>query len=269
MGCDEIQGPEASIVHPRRGAAGPDGQWETDLPGKCWKLAAFPLEWRLHLSLGMTPKAVLGEWVSSRGAGEGLAGGELAQQICVHTVCADTSFPCEGGARLTPNNIPAEPRLRRRPSPRLRHNGGGRWALSFMGAPDRAAPRQMEETPPSKGEDKRYTRKTRVTQKGTLSHLNASYTSFLYEVVGRWGLYAHCFFIRLIAEGKQFRTVRRHLITLGEGKGSWGLSSLGLWEFHVHHPKVCLCCAGGFALKATLASGSRATRPLPYLPVRT
>lgn len=90
MGCDEIQGLDASTVNPRRGAADPDGQWEADRLGKCWKPAAFPLEWKLHLSLGMTPKAVLGEEVSSQGAGKGVAGRELAQQVSVSTLCVQT-----------------------------------------------------------------------------------------------------------------------------------------------------------------------------------
>lgn len=71
-----------------------DGQQEADLPAKREKSAAFPLEERLGLSLGLTPKATLGELVGdSLGAQRGLAGRELVQQgsASTHYVCRHTS----------------------------------------------------------------------------------------------------------------------------------------------------------------------------------
>lgn len=117
-----------------------DGQQEADVPAR-GKSVASPREERLHLFLGLTQKAILGELVrDSLGARKGLAGRKwFSKAQCPHTMSADLLPQLRGES--SPKQAICSSRTESL-SPQLIDAWGGKWTLSLEGNWARAAPRK-------------------------------------------------------------------------------------------------------------------------------
>lgn len=81
------------------------------------------LEWRLLLSLGLTLKAVLGEWFSSHRLGKAwLRGDALSKPVT--TLCVDISYPSERAHSSHQTTHTSGAGSSRMAKPRVMDNGG-------------------------------------------------------------------------------------------------------------------------------------------------